>query len=252
MNTFESAIPVIRLRRFSRKDTDLYRAYRELKYEVFVSEQGWPSLADDSAEKLAREDEFDAHGRFRMASTEEMVPVGIVRGTPLNEGCPRRELLEHHLHEPAVTRMAESLCTLNGLAVRRSYRRNRYRVHGRGWTGTIGRLLMLAIIHDLEMEGMEAAIATAGGLISARLCESLGFIAIDLPQRTRLHPELVMINIGLVFGSPWHVRAQEECGMWRGGEVQLSAQAASLLEYFEKRRTTLLGERPLADILGNV
>jgi hypothetical protein len=247
----EQAIPFIVLHQFSRNDRGLYRAYRELKYEVFVEEQGWHSLADDSALMVAREDEFDARGRFWMASTEGMIPVGIVRGTLLKEGFPRRELLEHHLRQPEVAEIVASLCTINGLAVRRSYRRDRYRVQGRGWTGTISRLLMLAVIHDLEMEGMEAAIATAGGLISALLCESLGFIAIDMPQRTRLHPELIMINIGLVFGSFQHVRAQEECGMRHGGEVKLSPQAARLLAYFEERRATLLGSKHVADILGN-
>ena len=251
MNESEQAIPFIFLRRFSRNDKDLYQAYRELKYEVFVAEQGWHSLADESVACVAREDEFDAHGRFWMASTGETAPVGIVRGSLLKEGFPHRELFEHHLRQPHVAVMFASLCTINGLAVRTSYRRSIYRAQEWGWTGTIGKLLLLAIMRDLEGEGMEAAVATAGGLISARLCESLGFIAIDLPQRTGLHPELFMINIGLVFGLPLHVRAQEECGIRHGGEVRVSAQAARLLGYFKDRRVTLLGARPMADILGS-
>ncbi len=251
MNELKQAMPLIVLRRFSGNDKDLYHAYRELKYEVFVAEQGWHSLADRSAPRVASEDEFDVCGRFWMASTQEMVPVGIVRGSLLKEGFPRRELLEHHLHQPEVAAMLTSLCTINALAVRASYRRSHHRVKQWGWTGPIGKLLLLAIIRDLEAEGMEAAIATAGGPISARLCESLGFTAIDLPQKTQLHPELVMVNIGMVFGSPQHLRAQEECGMRHGGEVALSAEAARLLAYFEERKTALLVPRPLVDILNS-
>jgi hypothetical protein len=118
------------------------------------------------------------------------------------------------------------------------------------WVGSIAKLLMLALIRDLETEGMRGAIATAGTPVSCRLCESIGFTAIDPPQRTGLHPD-PMINIGMVFGSPQHIRAQKECGMWQGGEPVLSPEAVRLLRYFEERRAALSDARPIAAILAD-
>lgn len=237
--------PSIRLFRFSKSDQRLYHAYLQLKYEVFVAEQGWHQLAGDSP-AMAREDEFDIQGRFWLAATEEMVPLGIVRGTPLKEGFPRRELLEHHLQHPDVAGLFAALCTINGLAVRAEHRRNSCQVPERGWTGAIGKLLLLAMVRDLEVEGMQAAIATAGDRISVRLCESIGFLPIDQPQRTWLHPGLTMTNIGMVFGSPQHIRAQRECGMGDASEIQPGAKAERLFAYFEQRSATLLGSGPVA------
>jgi hypothetical protein len=251
MNEVKQKTPFIVLHQFSKDDSDLYQAYLRLKYEVFVEEQGWHSLAHDTKQKIAREDEFDAQGRFWIAIAEETGPVGIVRGIPLNEGFPHRELFKHHLDQPKFAAMFENLGTINGLAVRTSYRRHCYRVQEWGWSGTIGRLLMLAIVRSLETEGLEAAIATTGGLISTQLCESLGFVAIDLPQKTPLHPGIIMMNIGLVFGSLPHIRAQQECGILCSGKHPLRPQAAKLLQYFEERRTTLLGDKPLKEILKN-
>jgi hypothetical protein len=205
-------------------------------------------LADSSEADMAREDEFDDRGRFWLATADNATPIGIVRGNRLSDGFPHRDLLEHHLLHPGVAPIAARLCTINGLAVRAPYRHTRFEARYLGWRGHLARLLMLALIRQLEEEGMEAAIATAGTAISARLCESIGFLAIDPPFKTSLHPDLKMINVGLVFGTPKHIKAQQECEMGPG-KLGLTPEATGLSVYFESRNGALLGGRPVVDVL---
>ena len=224
----------------------LFRFYLELKYEVFVREQRWWQLSDGSGAPMARQDPFDAQGRFVLATTVEGAPIGVVRGVALKDGFPHRELLEHHLQHAEVSRMLPQLCTLNALAVLPSHRRAEHEVIGCAWKGTVAKLLMLEIIRIMVSEGMEGAIATAGNVASARLCSRLGFLFIDPPGRTPLHPEFLMMNVGTVFGSPAHVRAQEASGMQPLATGPPQGGAADLLRYFEERSRVVLGSSSFA------
>jgi hypothetical protein len=242
---------LIQLRCFtSSENRSLYEQYLALKYQVFVVEQRWRELADPSGKPIARKEPFDAAGHLYLASTPEDDPVGTVRGIALTRGFPHRELLEHHLRSAEVQGMWAYLCTLNALAVVPSHRRNDCEAVGLGWKGSLGKLLMLAVMHQMELQGMKAALATTGGIVSTRLCRSLGFFVIDAPTRsTHLHPEIVMTNVGIVFGSPAHLRAQQDCGMRPKRVRPLSEDAARLLRYFEERQKEVLHARDLDELI---
>ena len=172
------AVPV-QLRLFaSSENRSLYEQYLAFKYRVFVAEQGWTALADPSGRPIAREEPFDEQGQLCLASTPEGEPVGVVRGIALSRGFPHRELLEHHLHRTEVQAMWPYLCTLNGLAIFPTHRRKVYEAVGLGWKGSAAKLLMLFVIQQMELQGLKAALATAGGVTSTRLCRSLGFFVI--------------------------------------------------------------------------
>jgi hypothetical protein len=231
------------LERFTRQRDDLYQVYRRLKYQVFVIEGGWDSLKDESGEALAREDPFDACGRFWLARTPDGVPVGVVRGIRLQDGFPHREMLQHHLsrfREDA----AMSVCTLNALAVLPDYRGRPYEVPPCGWRGTVAKLLLLAIVRSLEAEGQRAALATCAGLRSARVCIDAGFSVLDPPTRTSLHPSL-MINVGMVFESPAHVKAQQSCGIDPLAHRSPHEDTQHLQAYFSERHRLALDSKAL-------
>lgn len=233
------------LESFTKKNNKkFYDAYLEIKYQVFVAEQGWHSLGNESGRPIAKEDPFDDQGRFCLATTDEGIPIGVVRGIPLTDGFPHRDLLEHHFRLPEVASIFEYFCTLNALAVIPPYRQKKYQVFGSKWSGSVAKLLMLAIISSLKQEGLRAAIATAGGFVSARLCTNIGFFVIDRPSTTPLHYEL-MTNIGLVFGSEGHVEAQMECGMQPKATLPLEHDTRNLLRYFEQRQQVVLGSKVL-------
>jgi hypothetical protein len=246
--------PLIQLRCFSSSENrTLYNQYLALKYQIFVVEQGWIALADPSGKPIASGEPFDEAGHLWLASTPEGDPVGIVRGIALARGFPHRELLEHHLRRAEVQEMWDSLCTLNALAVLPSHRRHVYEAVGLGWRGSVGKLLMLAVMHQMELQGLKAVLATAGSIVSARLCRSLGFYVIDAPtQCTHLYPELVITNVGIVFGSPAHLRAQQDYEM-RPQAVrplsELSEEASRLLRYFEERQEEVLGGREIDELI---
>src|SRR5574341_1362557 len=166
---------LIRLTPFSKGGNRCqYEQYLALKYEVFVAEQGWIALADPLGRPIAREERFDEDGQLCLASTPEGDPVGVVRAIALAKGFPRRELLQHHLERQEVQEMWAYLCTLNALAVLPSYRRKTYEAVGLGWKGSVGKLLMLFAIEQMELQGRKVALATSGGVASTRLCRSLG------------------------------------------------------------------------------
>ena len=114
----------------------------------------------------------------------------------------------------------------------------------------MGKLLMLAVMHQMEIQGLKAALATAGGIVSTRLCRSLGFCVIDAPtQCTHLHPAMVITNVGIVFGSPAHLRAQQDCGMRPQAVGPLAEDAARLLRYFEGRQEEVLQAREIDELI---
>lgn len=230
-----------------RGDKASYRTYLTIKYQVFVIELGWSSLKDESGAAIAREDPFDAEGSFFLAMTNEGAPIGTVRAIPLQKGFPHQELFEQHLGRIEFGSLFDSLCTFNALAVLPAYRGKKCLVSDRGWIGSAGRLLMLGLIRYMEQEGMKGAIVTTGAIAPARLCHGLGFYVIDNPTITPLRPE-PLLNMGMVFGSEAHIRAQEECGMKPPVSTPLAGDLLRLLRYFESRQQQVLGSRRLESL----
>lgn len=212
-----------------------YHAYRQIKYQVFVIEQGWHTLADPNGRPVAIEDPFDDRGRFQLALSDEGRPIGIVRGVPLREGFPHRHLFAHHLPMDAFASALPMLCSINALAVLPAYRRQRYRVSGTDWEGSVGNLLVLGLLQSLAGEGIKGAVATAGSMASLRFFTRLGFKAIDPPAVTSLHP-VPMTNIGMLCGSPAHRRTQATCRFDRGTRIASSATMRALGRYFTERQ----------------
>lgn len=220
----------------SRRDNeDVYRAYRQIKYKVFVIEQGWHDLADRHGRAVATEDPFDDQGRFQLALSEEGLPIGVVRGVPLREDFPHRHLFAHHLSVEAFARALPLLCSINALAVLPDHRRKRYRVEGTDWEGSVGNLLLLSLFKSLEADYIKGAIATAGDTASLRFFARFGFQAIDRPAINVLHT-LPMTNIGLVFGSPAHLRTQDTCRFDPNMHVSLAGTMRALECYFSERQ----------------
>src|SRR5262249_32118764 len=154
-------------------------------------------------------------GRFLIACAVDGRPVGVVRGIRLRDGFPHEKLLAHHIRREEVASVyPDGLCTLNGLAVLPEYRSREYWVEDGDWKGNVATLLMLATIRSLENDGVKGALATTGGAIPTKLCHKLGFLVIDIPTKhPSVHNTLTMANIGIVFGSPVHLRAQRMIGM---------------------------------------
>ena len=147
--------------------------------------------------------------------------------------------------------MWAQLCTLNALAVLPSYRRKMCEAAGLGWKGSVAKLLMLFAIEQMELRGLKAALATAGGVASTRLCRSLGFHVIDAPTRAaHLHPGIIVTNIGMVFGSPAHQQAQQDCGMRLDTVLRpLAEDSVRLLGYFEGREAEVLGAKGIDELI---
>jgi hypothetical protein len=229
--------------------TAAYAAYRRLKHDVFVDEQGWRDPGDGREPGLASVDPYDRHGRFWLATSAGGRPIGAVRGVHLQDGFPRAELFARHrrLLEDGGRRCR--LATINALAVVPAHRGREHRVAGRAWTGTVGRLLTLALMAQLEAEGAEGVIATAGGGISLRMFGSLGFTILDRPGVTALNPRLAMTNIGLAFDAPAAARARQRHGFGQGRLDATGAPPSGLWAYLETcvvrglpRETSLAGE----------
>ena len=234
----------------SRRDNeDVYRAYRQIKYKVFVIEQGWHDLADRNGREMAIEDPFDDQGRFELALSEDGLPIGVVRGVPLREGFPHRHLFAHHLSVEAFARALPLLCSINALAVLPAHRHKRYRVEGTDWEGSVGNLLLLSLFRSLEAEGIKGAIATAGSMASLRFFKRFGFHAIDRPAITSLHT-LSMTNIGLVFRSLAHRQTQDTCRFDPATHVAPAGTIRALGRYFAERQAYTLEEDPAELILG--
>jgi len=213
-------------------DMEYYRAYREVKYQVFVAELGWSSLRDECDKAIARPDAFDEEGRFMLAMTEEGLPIGTVRAVHLKGAFPHRDLFERHCCHLEFNSLMDLVCTLNALAVLPEYRRRKFRVSDQGWIGSASHLLMLGMIRHMEQEGAKAAIVTTDGIVPTRLCRGLGFHIIDRPTVTKLRPEPLM-NMGMAFGSDLHLRAQKECGMKSRTPGLREEHSRKLLCYFE-------------------
>ncbi len=239
---------LVRLLHFSPKDNlKLYEQYLELKYVVFVAEQGWTTLADPSNRRRVQEESFDENGRLFLASTEAGEPIGVLRSIALTAGFPHRELLEHHLERPETRAMWARLGTLNALAVLAPYRRRPCQAVDLGWTGSVAKLLMLYAMREMERQGLGAALATTGGQASTRLCRSLGFQIINgVKPVPHLHPGIEATNVGVVFGSAAHVQAQQACGIPVEPAPRLDPAARALLKYFEEcEKAVLAQERSL-------
>jgi hypothetical protein len=176
-----------------------FREYLEIKYRVFIVEQGWPGAQQRFGSAPLEPDRFDGCARFLLARSKSGCPMGVIRGIPVAEGFPHRELFKRHLDNPVFMAMFPKLCSLNALAVLPEFRRGRYVMRGRGWRASLGRLLVLEMLLKMMEEGMRAAVATAQGPVSLRLFSHLGFDVVDCPVQTDLHPSFLMTNVGMIF-----------------------------------------------------
>jgi hypothetical protein len=146
-------------------DPAAFRAYREIKYRVFVEELGWADLADARNPGLIKVDAYDPISSFALLSTASGEPFAIVRATPLSRGFPYRELFERHLAQPAFADHLDRLCSINALAVLPDYRRRVFRESAHGWQGSAGQLLLLGILGHMAragLAGQRRAVAAAG------------------------------------------------------------------------------------------
>jgi hypothetical protein len=228
------------LQPFTCHDRDSYREYRGIKHRVFAVEQGWPSSGDFCDPSIAQEDTYDPKGRFVLARDETGAPIGIVRGIPLKEGFPHSDLFAHHFRRPELYLVRDWLCTVNALAVLPAYRRRQCEVVDRGWRGGVGTLLVLLLCRLMEDEGLKGVVATAEGLVSALFFRDLGFVVIDRPIRTALHPTFSMTNIGMVFGSSAHRTCQARCGLSAESQPTADKDVRELITYFERREAEIL------------
>jgi len=238
----EEPVTITSFRGWNRRDD--YDAYRRIKHLVFVVEQGWKLEGDPEADLVAP-DAFDERGRFWLARTAAGVPIGVIRGLPVREGFPHRELFRHHLDRAEMAGALLHVGTLNALAVLSPYRRRRYRVLGDRRVGSAAALLLLSCLRGLAGEGVIAAVATVQGLPSARAVMAVGFRLIDRPLGTSLHHDFRMANVGIVLGSAAHREADARCGLSPLGPAGLGATARALDEYFDRRQDEILGSAPL-------
>jgi len=235
---------LVSIKSFCKSDNhDLYQAYRRLKYQVFVEELGWHSLVDGSGELIAKEDPFDSCGHFMIAINSEGLPIGVIRGISLKHGFPHRDLFEQHLRHHEFNAMIENICTLNALAVLPACRGKVFRVNGCSWESSIAKLLVLGIIRLFEQQNLKATIATAEGLV-VRFFQKIGFLVIDRPGVTYLHPD-IFTNVGLVFGSSAHLKVLDDCKMGTDQSPAIDEVASNLLKYFERCQSEALGPNTL-------
>lgn len=227
--------------------SEFYRAYRRLKYQVFVEELSWRELIDSSEAATTKEDPFDAAGRFLLAVDDGGLPIGVVRAIALKDGFPHRDLFEHHLHHPQFSAMLQSICMLNALAVLPAYRGKTFRTAEQNWEGSVARLLVLGIMRLMEEQNNKAAIATAQGAV-VFFFQKLGFVVIDRPAVTHLHPD-IFTNVGLVFGSSGHREALEACKMASSEPAAPAEQTLNLLKYFEECQQSALGPDTLESLI---
>ncbi len=211
----------------------LYEAYRKLKYKIFVTECGWEALTSDTEPNKAKVDQYDAIGRFLIALNEDQIPIGILRGIALRKGFPHKSLFDRHLANDIVNNMLANMCTLNALAVLPKYRGKIFNYKGLPWTGSVGKIMMLALMQSFEKDQIVATIITAQGQAGAKFFQSLGFKMIDHPIVTDLHPD-PLTNMALIFGSTMHLRALEKCNIQPLFLNYKKSEVCYLEEYFDK------------------
>ena len=137
--------------------------------------------------------------------------------------------------------MWSRLGTLNAVAVLPAYRGKKFQAIDLGWTGSAAKLLMLFAIHQMEKQGLRAALATTGNVASTQLFRHLGFRIIDCPRPIpHLHPDIVATNVGIVFGSPQHLHAQRKCAIPVNFAQPLDTDSLMLLKYFAEREAEAL------------
>lgn len=215
-------------------DPVAFRAYREIKYRVFVEELGWADLADARNPGLIKVDAYDPISSFALLSTASGEPFAIVRATALYRGFPYRELFERHLAQPAFADHLDWLCSINALAVLPDYRRRVFRESAHGWQGSAGQLLLLGILGHMAGAGLAGAILTTGYPAASRLCRRVGFEIIDPPVASAQTREPLQ-NMALLFDDPAYLACRRACGV--AGEPPLQDPGRdALARYFGQCR----------------
>lgn len=192
----------VALTRFSGVGGQDYDDYLRVRYKVFVEEGKWPLDVDADRERCA-EDPADHCSSFVLARLADpnATPVGIVRSTVTSLAFPHRELFANHLSRLPMSRLrADSIATVNSLAVLGAFRRRSAIVAGYGQPLTAARALVLEMVDWLRSKGVLLVVASAVPIASARLFGSVGFVVLDPFQE--YGPGRPILNMGLVVKGP--------------------------------------------------
>jgi N-acyl-L-homoserine lactone synthetase len=180
-----------------------HEEYRRLRHRVFVVEQGWTGLASDEEPGATVPDPADERARFWLARSATGTLVGAVRVRGVADVFPHEDLFGHHLERPDVAAMRPFMGTLNSLLVDREWRGRRCRGPD-GQVGTAANLLLRASLAGSAAAGLRSLVATAQTRVSVRALMRAGFVVIDPPALTHLHPAFPMCNVGVVIGPRDH------------------------------------------------
>jgi N-acyl-L-homoserine lactone synthetase len=174
-----------------------YDDYRRLRHRIFVVEQSWSGLSSQQEPGLTNRDPADARARFWLARSVDGALIGAVRVCAVADVFPHEELFAHHLAVPEVAAIRPRLGTLNSLLVEGGWRRRPCQGPD-GRLGTVASLLLEACVSGCADQGLQAIVATAQTIVSARALLRAGFRVIDPPVRTPLHADFTMCNVGIV------------------------------------------------------
>jgi N-acyl-L-homoserine lactone synthetase len=175
----------------------LYDEYRRLRHRIFVVEQGWEGLSSEEEPGLTPRDPADARAHFWLARGPDGALIGAVRVCDVADRFPHEELFAHHLAVPEIAAIRPRMGTLNSLVVERAWR-GRPCEGADGRVGTVAGLLLRACLLESAARGLQAIVATAQTIASARALMRAGFRVIDAPARTHLHADFPMCNVGIV------------------------------------------------------
>jgi N-acyl-L-homoserine lactone synthetase len=202
-----------------------YDEYRRLRHRIFVVEQSWNGLSSPQEPGLTQRDPADRSAWFWLARAGDGSLVGAVRVCAVADVFPHEELFAHHLAVPAVAAIRPRLGTLNSLLVEGGWRRRECAAPD-GRVGTVASLLLDACVAGCACDGLQAILATAQTVVSARALMRAGFRVIDRPVRTPLHSGFTMCNVGIVLRPT-------------GGNPQAVAS------YFDARQQLVLGSQTI-------
>jgi len=173
-----------------------YDEYRRLRHRVFVVEQGWAGLSLPSGD-VTIPDPADAAAHFWLARSASGALVGAVRVRAVRDVFPHEDLFHHHLARREMIAMRPWMGTLNSLVVDGAWR-GRVCADRDGDGRTVANLLLRASLAGSASYGLQALVATAQTVISARALTGAGFRVIDPPVLTDLHVHFPMCNVGIV------------------------------------------------------
>ena len=202
--------------------------YYDIRYEVFAVEMRW-NLARVYSPPSASAFDHGVYSILYDPNTSE--PVAAVRGVSVSLEFPHANLFSHHQDSDIFRSARKSLCTINGLAVKRGYRGSRFTVSPGNLHGGAGSILMMSVLSFFQGVGLSGCLLTAGSERALRFFENLGFHVIDPARATDLHPD-PLVNMGLCFSSKEYINALTGVGLktlHKPGQDNHAADAASFI-----------------------